>query len=898
MAGQTRNNILYQITGTLRMNFRSLTLYTILLFLIGGTLSSCSTKKNSFTRRAFHNLTSHYNTYWNGNEAFKQGLRELNKEIKTNYTVILPVEDYGTLQQVQSINSYMDRAIEKASKVVQKHTMYFERRERVRRVPDSYLLIGKAYFYKQDYFSARQTFDFVAQQYERQPIRFEAQLWQARTAIKLKEFERSITILEGLQSQVRRKDFPRDVGRQLPAIFAFHHISQENYNAAKPHLRKAAEMSKDKNFTARMYFILGQIHQQDGDFSEATRYYTRVIKLKPSYDMQFAAQISMAQSFDATRGSSRMIMADLNKLLKSSKNKEFQDQIYYAMAHVALREKYDSAAIRYLRESVTTSVSNDFQKSLSARKLADLYFDIPKFPEAYAYYDTTMQSLQIDHPDFAILDRRTTTLRELVNHLNTIQEQDSLQKLAGMSEDERNRIIDLIIAEYKAEQERIKQEEERLAAAERMPMPMTGVRDPSRGMLQQVTGGGGWYFYNPQAISFGFSDFTRKWGRRKLEDNWRLSDKRSYNFDLADQGDAGNDTIDEKGVKGENDPLKRETYLRNIPTTPEQMEASNRQVAEAMYQLAYVFREGLGDFPRSAESFEAFLNRFPSHERQLSALYHLYTLYTLEGNTVKANEYKSVIIRQFPESEYASILTDPDYWSKQEAEKRRQESLYLDTYNAFVNKQHRMVIIYSNEAENAYPNSPLLPKFAYLRALAMGGMHNQDTLTNQLKRVIAAYPSSDIVPLAQGVLASFGIEGFEDEEGVVMVEKEPPSIYTFSPNENHFFVLIVDHNKTNVDATRVRISDFNTTNYKLDNLSINAVLLDDNRQMISVSNFRGKDNAMAYYNAMNTSEYVISPQLRRDSHFFVISSDNYPVFYRDKVVETYMNFFVKNYIGR
>jgi len=877
------------------MTFRSLTVYAILLFLVGGTLSSCSTKKNTFTRRAFHNLTAHYNTYWNGNEAFQQGLRELDKNIKTNYTVILPVEDYGTLQQAQSINSYMDRAIEKASKVVQKHTMYFERRERVRRVPDSYLLIGKAYFYKQDYFSARQTFDYVAQQYERQPIRFEAQLWQARTAIKLREFERSITILEGLQSQVRRKDFPRNVARQLPAVFAFHHMSQENYNAAKPHLRKAAEMSKDKKFTARMYFILGQIHQQDGDFAEATRYYARVIKLKPSYDMQFNAQISMAQSFDATRGSSRMIMNDLNRLLKSSKNKEFQDQIYYAMAHVALREKNDSAAIRYLRESVATSVSNDFQKSLSARKLADLYFQLPKFPEAYAYYDTTMQTLQFDHPDFAALERRTNTLRDLVNQIKTIQLQDSLQKLARMSEEDRNNIIDKIIAEYKAEQEKIKQEEERLAAAERMPMPMPG-RDPSRGMLQQVTGGGGWYFYNPQAISFGFSDFTRKWGRRKLEDNWRLSDKRSYSFDLADQGDVGNDSIDEKGTRGESDPLKRETYLRNIPTTPEQLEASNRLVAEAMYQLAYVFREGLGDYPRSAEAFEAFLNRFPAHERQLSALYHLYTLYTLEGNTAKANEYKNAIIRQFPESEYASILTDPDYWSKKESEKRRAEALYEDTYTAFRNKQHRMVVIYSNEAVNTYPDSPLLPKFAYLRALALGGLHNQDTLTTQLKRFIAAYPSSDIVPLAQGVLASFGIEGFEDEEGAIMVEKEPPSIYTYSPNENHFFVLIVDHNKTNVDATRVRISDFNSTNYKLDNLSINAVLLDDNRQMISVSNFRGKERAMAYFNAINASDYVISPQLRRDSNFFVISSDNYPVFYRDKVVETYMKFFDKHYI--
>jgi tetratricopeptide (TPR) repeat protein len=210
----------------------------LLLLIVAVSAVSCSTKKNTFTRRAFHNLTSHYNTYWNGNEAYKQGLRELDNQIQTDYTKILPVVDYGTLQQVQSINSHLDRAIEKASKVVQKHSMFFQRKEHVRRVPDSYMLIGKSYFYKQDYYNARQTFEFVAKQYERQPIRFDAQLWQARTAIKLKEFERSVTMLENLQSQVRRQDFPNDLSSEIPLVYAQHYMAQEDYQNAIPFLKK------------------------------------------------------------------------------------------------------------------------------------------------------------------------------------------------------------------------------------------------------------------------------------------------------------------------------------------------------------------------------------------------------------------------------------------------------------------------------------------------------------------------------------------------------------------------------------------------------------------------------------------------------------------------------------
>lgn len=877
--------------------YRSFTLFHLLLLIVAVSAVSCSTKKNTFTRRAFHNLTSHYNTYWNGNEAYKQGLRELDNQIQTDYTKILPVVDYGTLQQVQSINSHLDRAIEKASKVVQKHSMFFQRKERVRRVPDSYMLIGKSYFYKQDYYNARQTFEFVAKQYERQPIRFDAQLWQARTAIKLKEFERSVTMLENLQSQVRRQDFPNDLSSEIPLVYAQHYMAQEDYQNAIPYLKKAAELSRDKNLSARMYYILGQIHQEDKDWSEASRYYARVIRQKPDYEMSFNARISMAQSFDANTGSSREIVAELDKLLKDSKNREYHDQIYYALAHVRLRENNDSAAIRLFRKSAASSVSNDFQKALSARKLAELYFEIPDYPDAYTYYDTTMQFLQLGHPDYSSLDNRTTILRDLVNHLNTIQLQDSLQMLAAMPEDERNKIIDDIIAEYKAEQEQIQQEEERMAMADRAFTPMPG-RDPSRGMLQQVTGGG-WYFYNPQSISYGFSDFTRKWGRRKLEDNWRLSDKRSYGFDMAEAQTAEGDTLDTgEGGKAANDPLKRETYLSNIPTTDEQMEMSNRLVSEAMYQVAYVFREGLGDYPRSAKAFEDFLNRFPEHEKELSALYHLYTLHTLENNKADADRYKNLIIEHYPDSEYAAILSDPDYYAKKKAVEQKAVSLYEDTYSAYKNEQHRMVVIYSDEAENSYPESQLLPKFAYLRALAKGAMHNEDTLVNELRYFIASHPSSMLVSNAQGILSTFGIEGFVEEDSPDAPKKaEETSIYSFAPDGNHFFVLIVNHNSTNVDATRVRISDFNTNNYKLDNLSINAVLIDDDHQMISVSNFKGKDKAMAYYHAISSSDYVFPPQLRKESHFFAISSDNYPIFYRDKGIEDYLKFFEKHYVN-
>ncbi|MDP2422992.1 MAG: tetratricopeptide repeat protein [Bacteroidales bacterium] len=858
-------------------------------------LSSCSTKKNTLTRRAYHNLVAHYNTYWNGSESFERGVQELKSKSKTNYTDILPIEYYGTRQEASAINSYMDRAIEKGSKVIQKHSMVFARKERVKRIPDSYLLVGKAYFYKQDYINAQQTFEFIMRNYERQPFSYFGQVWLARTHIRLREFEKSITLLDGLQEQARKRKVPEEVVAELPMVYAWHFAEQQNHNAAIPHLRKAIELSKDKIMIARTHFILGQIYERQGNYGQATQYYNKVIKSKPNYELAFNARINLAQCYDASRANSSAIVREMNKMLKETKNKEYRDQIYYALATIAMRENNDSMAARLLRRSVASSVTNDIQKSLSAQALAELYFKMPRYPDAYAYYDTTLQTLSSEHPHYKEVELRTNTLAQLVENLNIIAEQDSLQRLAAMSASERDKIINKIIENYRAEQAKLEQErkaEESLVQGGYMNIG----RDPTMSLTGR-TSGGEWYFYNTQTITYGIAEFQRKWGKRKLEDNWRLSDKRTYNFDLMDDMMASNDTTESKdGSKVAADPLKKETYLQNIPLTPEQIEASDELIANAMYKVGYVFRDGLKNYPRSADAFEAYLKKYPQHEHELNAFYHLYTLYTILSEFERAEFYKNLIINRYPDSEYALGLSNPNYYTNLQTEQNRLKSLYNDTYLAFTSNQHRMVVLYSNEAMASYPNSELTPKFAYLRAVSMGKMYNNDTLVQELRRLISRFPSSNMVPLAQEVMGHLGIEGFDAIATTEEPEDPATSIYSTNDKVNHFFIVIVNYTIVNVDATRVKISDFNSSNYKLSNLTINAVLLDNDNQVISVSNFNGKNNAMAYFSAITQNEYVFSHLKPDQYHAFVISADNYPVFYRDKNIETYKKYFSRHYL--
>ncbi len=866
------------------------------------TLSSCSTRRNTFTSRAYHNLVAHYNTYWNGNESFEQGLRELRSQSKPDYFEILPIEFYGTRQQAAGLTSYMDRAIDKSTKVIQKHSMTYARRERVKRVPDSYMLIGKANFYKQDYQNALKAFEFVAKTYEKQPISLEGQLWLARTFIQLGQFEKSIQSLDFIQEKIRRRNVsknalkvPKNVIKELPQIYAWHFTGQENYNSSIPYLRKAIELAKDKKTQARINYIMGQIYQKQGNFAMANQYYRNVLKLKPPYELMLNTRMNMAQSFDANRTGGNTMMRDMTKMLKESKNKEYRDQIYYALGTVAMKQNNDSLAARMLKNSVASSINNDIQKAISALTLAELYFRMPNYQGAYAYYDTTLQLIQVEHPKYREIEQRTAVLSDLVKNLNVIKEQDSLQKLAAMPADQRDKIIDALIAKAKAEQKRLDEEQRAESSISQMGQFAYGY-DPTMGIGGRM-GSGDWYFYNTQTITFGIAQFQQKWGKRKLEDNWRLSDKRTYNFDFHENIAATPDTaISQQTEKPRIDPLNRDSYIRNIPLTPEQMLVSEKQVAEAMFKAGYIFRDQMTDYPRSVDAFEAFIKRFPGDEQELDALYHLYTLNTLLNNPDRATFYKNIIISRFTDSNYARILLDPNFESNLRAEQRRLTMLYQDTYQAFITNQHRLVVLYANEALKNYPKADLAPRFAFLKAAAMGQLHNQDSTVSHLRRLIATYPSSDVVPLAQEALGFLGIEGFD---AVANSTEEPQDLslikYSQDFSSNHIFAILLDAAQVNMEATRVKILDFHNKFYPTQNLSINTTSFDPPLQMLTVSSFAGREKAMEYFNRIIADNYAFSHIKRENYSAFIINADNFALLIGDKDKETYLRFFDKYY---
>jgi tetratricopeptide (TPR) repeat protein len=822
-----------------------------------------------------------------------EGKELLREKVVDDYNTIINVYNFGTKEDAVTLNPKMDRTIKKASIGIQRHSMTFGGKEYIKWVKDSYLMMGMAHFYKQDYTSARRVFDYVAKEYESSPIHYDAILWLARTYIQTERYEKAEASLNLLQSKFDELDFPRSVEKEIPVVYADFYISKENYNAAYSYLERGIELSSDKYIVTRMNFILGQINQAENNFNKATDYFEKVVKRNPPYKMAFEAQMNIANCYDEGSGDSKHINKVLLKMARETKNKEYLDQIYYALAQIAISDKKDTLVVHYLKKSVSTSVSDPVQKTTSSLELADIFFEIGSYEDAQAYYDTAAMSLPKDYPNYDAIVGKTTVLSQLVTQVQLIKLQDSLQRLARMDTTVLFAMVDNLIEEYESEQERIAEEKERGEG--------TQFVDISRSRTSQPLGGG-WYFDNTAALGRGRTEFIKKWGDRKLEDNWRLSDKRSVMQSFEDEEDI----TDEEGIAKSDstivlvtNPRDRQYYLQHIPRTEEQLVVSDSLMIDAYNLLSYLYYEELKDTVVALDTYLAFQNKYPDNKYRLDSWYALYKIYKGMGNIDDANFYANLIISKYPESNYAKVIEDPDFFIKLSQQQNAAGKLYEKTYKSFNREQYYRVITYSDQATELYPeDTALIPKFLYLRAISLGAVDVVDTLYSSLQSLVKEYPLSSVSSLASSVIKTLQIEyGFGvpvgDSSSISVANEQ--SIYKFNPAEMHLVMIVVQSEEINISALKIRISDFDKKYFRLKRLRVKSLMLDDQHTIITIGNFDSKDEAGNYLLALKNDEYVVSGLQNKDFSVYSISSSNYPLFYREKDIVSYSKFYEEKY---
>lgn len=887
----------------------------IVAFLSILMLSSCSTKKNKWNRRVYHNMTSHYNVWWNGDQSVKEGEKTLRESVKDDYTAILPVFNYGTKENALSLNSQMDRAIEKSSICIQRHSMYFGGKEYVKWIDDAYLLMAKANFYKQEYIPARRTFDYVSNSYKDDEITYVSNLWLAKTYIETQQYPKAESILQSLIVTTAENDkMLKYVRNNLDLVLADYYIKTKQYDDAVRYLKNALLKNLKKNTRARTMFILGQIYEYQGDYARATEQFKSVIKKHPGYEMTFESQMNLAKCHNSK--DTTAIMKMFWKMLKDSKNTDYKDRIFYAMSDVALRKNNEELGIKYLRNSVATSTNNNRQKVKSSLKVASMLFDNKDYVLSQAYYDTVVMTMDRTYPEYDSLLNLSVMLSDLVDNLTTYQLQDSLLRLAEMDSVSRNKIILGVIEEYKAEQERLEKEkelQEQLAllggdqiANPNMSSPMAGSSAAS------------WYFYNQTSLMRGAAEFKNKWGNnRVLEDFWFISNKRSMMseeesleeelleyFTEEELASLSEEEIEQLLEERKNEeaadtmqyqPTEVGYYLQQLPFSEKQKKDANKQILQALNNIGYIYYDNLEDYNNSIDAFIELNERYPENEHELSSWYYLYKMYNTQKENREAEIYKNKILSKYPDSNQAKIIIDPEYFVKEQEKGQESSNLYAETFEAYKDGKYQKVRANVIKAREICPDDTLLmPRFEFLDAISAGNLQVVDSMAYALYRLIQKYPTSSIKPHALEVLLkanemySLGLPIESARQKEKEPEKEYP--YTYNPDEEYYVMIICNTKKVRVNPLKIRLSDFNKDSFRMMELEVKNVMLNKQEAIITIEEFENESKANDYKTAMFLTDYLFGGLSQEHYKVLLISKSNYPIFFNNKNVDEYLEF--------
>ena len=706
-----------------------------------------------------------------------------------------------------------------------------------------------------------------------------AKIWIA----KCYKQEKKLYDAERVLKEVQSDGVPGAHKIEFALVYADFFINQEQYEEAIPELQNAIALTKKKKDKTRLMFILAQLYQLTGDATMSIAFFKQVIDMHPEYEMEFYAKINLATSFDASSGGANEIIEILNKMLKDDKNIEYFDQIYYALADLYLKKGDEQKGIEALKMSAKTSVSNQEQKGISFYRLAQIYFEKLEYQTAQKFYDSTTTYLTSEHPDFEMILKISGSLNELVKNIKIINEQDSLQRLASLSEKELDKIINQRIDQYEREQEDKEREKNREDSF---------FDNQPSSLYQSLSdqGNGKWYFYNPAAITHGTSEFKRIWGNRANEDNWRRIDKKQeFVFEeVIDQEEIAGDSTRTTDQKSPN------FYLQDIPFEKEQLEASNKKVTQAYYDLGVVYKDQLEDAIKAIESFEKLVTKYDDSENHLVTYYRLYRLHLDEGNNTKSDYYKNLILKDYPDSEYARLIRNPDYIKEENSELKTLEAFYKKTYGYYNRGLYTACINNCDASLNDFPGNVYARKFLLLKALATGRDGKKDDFIAQITDLSAKHATTDEGKEAAEIL-EYMKKGEEREKQKTEEDERLKKGFEFSKDSKHTAVLIVPPTE-DIEKTQVAISNFNKQYFKFDDLDTKAILLNKEDQMVSIKSFDDEEAAMKYYKTFTENKSYLVDIIKAQLDFFVISYENYPIFYLKKDIEEYQEFFEKNYL--
>ena len=889
-------------------------------------LSGCSTKKNTANTRRWHAFTARYNTYFNGSQAFIEGSLEKENGNKDNHTELIPLYTVSNKQSRELGKSNFDRAIEKSEKAIKIHSIkarpewkksrrktekdieWLTRREYNPFLWRAWLLLGKSQFQQGQFEEAAATFSYMIRLYQGQPaIRGIARAWQAKCYTELDWLYEA----EDVITKQRRDTMHYRAVTDWDYTYANYYIRSQRYEEAIPYLRKVIKHEKRRKQKAREWFLMGQLQSLLGQKENAYNSYKHVIRLNPPYELTFNARIAQTEVMARGTKNAKAMVKRLKRMAASDNNKDYQDQVYYAIGNIWLAERDTTKAIEAYEEGNKKSTRNGIEKGVLLLTLGNIYWEKEKFSDAQRCYGEAIGLLDKDRKDYKQLSDRSKILDELVPHTSSVELQDSLQRLAKMPEEQRLKIIDHIIEELikkEKEEERARQEAETEQILQEREA--TGNRNQQQDNTPQqpvAQGNGQWYFYNPQAVNQGKQTFQRQWGKRENVDDWQRVNRTVVNMNPEETSpspsEGGDDEMSSDSPSNQTsppseglgeaspadssalDPHKREYYLAQIPFTEEQVAASNDLIKDGLLNAGIIFKDKLDNLRLSEQWLTRLTNNFSDYEQNDLAWYHLFLLFSRQGRTTEAERCLAMLKADFPESQWTILLSDPNFVENQRFGVHIEDSLYAATYDAFKANRHVEVKSNAQLSESRFPLGQHRPKFLFIEGLSLLNEGDGKACTERMKKVVEDYPQSEVSELAGMILrgiqqgrtlhgGSFDMSDiWSSRSSELGSDSTQVDTLVFERETKYVFLLAYQPDSVNQNQLLYEMAKYNFSNFLVRNFDIVTDQDQNGLCRMLISGFLSYDEARQYAHQLHTVEGGLADLLHQ-CRSLIVSEQN------------------------
>ena len=903
-------------------------------FLAVMTVIGCSTQKNTSASRWWHSFNARYNTYYNGSLAYIDASLEKENGNKDNFTEMLPLYTVGNKASRELGKGNFDRAIEKCQKAIKLHSIkkrpewnksrkknakdieWLNRREYNPFLWKAWLLMGRSQFMKGSFDEAASTFAYMSRLYATQPAIYgKARAWLARCYVE----QDWLYDAEDVITKIKRDSLNWRAQKDWDYTYADYYIRTGRYQEAIPYLRKVIKHEGRRKQRAREWYLMGQLQTAVGNRQAAYKAYRSVIRQQPPYELEFNARIAMTEVM--ATGKWKQMVGRLKRMARNDNNKEYLDQVYYAIGNIYMNQKDTVQAIAAYEKGNAKSTRNGIEKGVLLLTLGDIYWAKEDFSNARRCYGEAIGLLDKDRKDYKQLSDRSKILDELVPHTDAVHLQDSLQALAKMSEKDRNAAIDRVIEALKKKE---KEERDAQAEAEAQRVQAQNGGSANADQRNNITNNTQqkkdaiWYFYNPMAVSQGKATFQKLWGKRENVDDWQRVNKtvvaqaqgveemtdemRDSLANVAQMEDSLANVAD----SAQTDPHKREYYLAQIPFTEEQVEASNLLIMDGLYNAGVIFKDKLDNLVLSEKELRRLADDYPTYEHMDNAYYHLFLLYSRMHQPQTAASYLEKLKSGFPDSEWTTLLSDPHFVENSRYGVHLEDSLYAATYDAF--KADKFMEVKNNVQISAtrFPLGANRDKFIFFDGMAKLNSGDAKGCVDDMKTVVDKYPKSEVSTLAgmivNGVNAGrklhggkFDISDVWERRAEVMSDSDSIKTRKFTAERNVDFSFIIAYQTDSINENQLlfELAKYNFSNFLVRNFEIAREEVEGLERMV-ISGFKSYDEALQYARQLYSNNNIL--RLTRKARAIIISDSNKELLGTQYSYNDYDKFYEKHFV--